>query len=117
VVEQAAGVFGFTPRVHFDGPLDTVAQQGLVDDVVAVVREALTNAAKYAKATEVEVDVTTDGVELVIVVFDNGAGIANTKRRSGIANLRTRAEQRDGSLVITQRPGGGTELHWTVPAT
>ena len=46
VVEQAAGVFGFTPRVQFDGPLDTVVQQSLVDDVQAVVREALTNAAR-----------------------------------------------------------------------
>ena len=55
VVEQAAAVFGFTPRVQFDGPLDTAAQPTLVDDVQAVVREALTNAAKYAHATEVEV--------------------------------------------------------------
>ena len=117
VVEQAAAVFGFTPRVRFDGPLDTVAQQGLVDDVQAVVREALTNAAKYASATEVEVEVTTDGAGLVIAVFDNGAGMANTKRRSGIANLKTRAEQRGGNLVIAQRPDGGTQLRWTVPAS
>ena len=117
VVEQAAAVFGFTPRVRFDGPLDTVAQQGLVDDVQAVVREALSNAAKYAHATEVEVEVTTDGAGLVIAVVDNGAGMANTKRRSGIANLRTRAEQRGGSLVIAQRPEGGTEVRWTVPAS
>ena len=116
VVEQAAAVFGFTPRVQFDGPLDTVVQQGLADDVQAVVREALTNAAKYAQATDIQVDVTTDGARLVIAVSDDGPGMTNTKRRSGIANLRTRAEQRAGSLTITHRPEGGTELRWTVPA-
>ena len=116
VVEQAAAVFGFAPRVHFGGPLDTAVQPDLVDDVHAVVREALTNAAKYAHATEVDVEITTDATNLVITVSDNGAGMANTKRRSGIANLRTRAERRGGTLVIAQRPEGGTELHWTVPA-
>ena len=93
MVEQAAAAFGFTPRVQFDGPLDTAAQPGLVDDVQAVVREALTNAAKYAHATDVEVMITTDVTNLVVTVLDNGAGMANAKRRSGIANLRTRAEQ------------------------
>ena len=115
VVEQAAAVFGFTPRVQFEGPLDTAAQPTLVDDVQAVVREALTNAAKYAHATEVEVIVTTDVTNLVVTVLDNGTGMANTKRRSGIANLKTRAEQRAGSLFIRQRTEGGTELCWTVP--
>ena len=116
VVEQAAAVFGFTPRVQFDGPLDTAAQPALVDDVQAVVREALTNAAKYAHATDVEVMITTDATNLVVTVLDNGAGMANAKRRSGIANLKKRAEQRAGSLVIRQRTEGGTELRWTVPA-
>ena len=91
-------------------------QQELVDDAEAVVREALTNSAKYAHATEVDVEISTDLTNLVITISDNGAGMANTRRRSGIANLRTRAEQRAGSLVITKRPSGGTELRWSVPA-
>ncbi|HEY6687857.1 MAG TPA: ATP-binding protein, partial [Propionibacteriaceae bacterium] len=117
VVEQASAVFGFTPRVRFDGPLDTVVQQGLVDDVQAVVREALTNAAKYARATDIQIDVTAEGARLVIAVFDNGAGMATTKRRSGIANLRKRAMQRGGSLAVAHRPEGGTQLRWSVPAS
>jgi signal transduction histidine kinase len=117
VVEQASAVFGFTPRVRFEGPLDTVVQPGLVTDVEAVVREALTNAAKYAHATEVDVEITTDVTNLVITVVDNGVGIGNAKRRSGIANLRKRAEGRGGSLLITQRPEGGTELRWAVRAS
>ena len=116
VVEQAAEVFGFAPRVKFNGPLDTAVQQELVDDAEAVVREALTNSAKYAHATEVDVEVSTDLTNLVITISDNGAGMANARRRSGIANLRTRAERRAGSLVITKRPSGGTELRWSVPA-
>ena len=116
VVEQAAAVFGFTPRVQFNGPLDTVAQSDLVDDVQAVAREALTNAGKYAHATEIVVEVTANNSHLVIAVIDNGTGMANTKRRSGIANLKTRAEYRACSLTFTNRREGGTELRWTVPA-
>jgi signal transduction histidine kinase len=114
VVEQASAVFGFTPRVRFEGPLETVVQPDMVTDVQAVVREALTNAAKYAHATEVDVEITTDVTNLTITVVDNGVGIGNAKRRSGIANLRARAERRGGSLLMAQRPAGGTELRWAV---
>ena len=116
VVEEAVPALGFTPRVRFDGPLDTVVQPDLVADVRAVVREALTNTAKYAHASAVDVEITTDVANLAVSVADNGTGMANTERRSGIANLETRAERRGGSLIITQRTDGGTELRWNVPA-
>ena len=115
VVDEAAAALGFTPRLRFTGPVDTVAQPDLVDDVDAVVREALSNVAKHAHATAVDVEITTDVTDVVITVADNGTGMTNSHRRSGIANLKTRAERRRGSLMITQPSGGGTELCWSVP--
>jgi signal transduction histidine kinase len=117
VVEEAVPALGVTPRVRFDGPLDTVVQPNLVDDVRAVVREALTNAAKHAHASTVDVEITTDVATLMITVADDGTGMADTDRRSGLANLETRAERRGGNLMITERPGGGTEFRWTVPVS
>ena len=68
VVEEAVPALGFTPRVGFNGPLDTVVQPDLVADVRAVVREALTNTAKYAHASAVEVEITTDVANRAVTV-------------------------------------------------
>jgi signal transduction histidine kinase len=49
-------------------------------------------------------------------VTDNGRGIRPTGRRSGIANMRARAERLNGVMDIGRAPTGGTYLMWTVPA-
>ena len=61
VVTETAPVLGFEPEVGFEGPVDTVAGDGLVDDVVAVVREALTNVVRHARASRVVLHVGTVG--------------------------------------------------------
>jgi signal transduction histidine kinase len=53
--------------------------------------------------------------ELILVVRDNGTGIKDTGRRSGLANLAERAEKLDGSMHVRAAPDGGTELEWRVP--
>lgn len=59
----------------------------------------------------------TAGDELVLVVTDNGVGIAPGGRRSGLRNLEQRAAELGGSLAIGPAEGGGTELTWRVPLT
>ena len=55
------------------------------------------------------------GPELVLLVRDNGVGIKETGRRSGLANMQRRAAQVGGDCSITAAPEGGTRVCWTAP--
>jgi PAS domain S-box-containing protein len=114
VTSMAAQGLGFQPRLQFDGPVDTKIPEEFVADVLAVVREGLSNAARHAKASRVEVRVDVHD-DLTITVSDNGVGISDTSRSSGLANLRARAEARGGSMVVGKGEQRGTRLHWRVP--
>jgi signal transduction histidine kinase len=80
------------------------------------VREALTNVAKHARATAVQLSVHATTAQLTVTISDNGRGIGNPERSSGLENLRCRADERHGSMTVAERPDpGGTTLVWTVP--
>jgi signal transduction histidine kinase len=64
--------------------------------------------------TRVEVTVQA-GSDLRLVVRDNGTGIKDASRRSGLANLAHRAEQHGGTLTVGSGESGGTELQWRAP--
>ncbi len=121
VVAEQAGPLGFDPVVRFDGPVDTAVQEKLAEDVVNVVREALSNVARHAGATRVEVEVVVDDGELRLSVTDDGVGLGSAPASAsgrGLHNLRNRAERHGGSLVVAGTPAGrGTVLRWCVPVT
>lgn len=91
------------------------------DDVVAVVREGLANAARHAHASSVSVRVSVRGTGPTGVVHveveDDGLGLPAVRdRRSGTGNLAARARQHGGTFSIGAAPGGsGTLLNWEVP--
>ena len=87
----------------------------VVDDLLAVLREALTNVAKHAGASRVEVDLQAADGRLTLQVTDDGRGIDDTGRRSGLANLRGRAENRGGEFTFASTQPHGTRLSWSVP--
>ena len=101
--------------VSFSGPVDLVVAGGVADDVTAVARELLTNTVKHAAADRVRLTVAADEDVVRVVVEDDGAGIPDSGRRSGLANLRERAERRGGRLLIDSAPGR-TSVQWSVPA-
>ncbi|MDF2144197.1 GAF domain-containing sensor histidine kinase [Knoellia sp. p5-6-4] len=116
VLEHAEDALGFAPSLRTDGPLSAVPDE-VGADLIAVLRESLTNAAKHADATAVQVEVRV-GSALEASVTDNGTGMpASLSRRSGLSNLQARAEAHGGSLTISPGPGGGTEVVWWVPLT
>jgi signal transduction histidine kinase len=80
-----------------------------------VVAEALTNAAKHAQASMVEVCADTEGQDLHLSIRADGIGGANAARGSGITGLRDRVEALGGTLSISSHPGTGTELRATIP--
>lgn len=115
VVEQISPLLGFRPQTHLSGPLDTLVDDVMVADLEAVVRESLTNVVKHARARSAAVTVEVNSSRLVVTVRDDGVGLRAAERRSGLANIRRRAEDRGGRLVLDDDPEGGLRLQWTIP--
>jgi signal transduction histidine kinase len=113
VISEATPSLRREPQVRFVGAVDTVGDEELVDDVAAVVRESLSNVARHAHAEQVVVEVSLKDSVLEVLVEDDGVGIGTSSRRSGLANLRKRAEQRSGSFDVGRGSGDvGTRVVW-----
>ncbi|GAA2115418.1 two-component system sensor histidine kinase [Kitasatospora saccharophila] len=115
VVEEAQATLGFAPRLSMEGLLDTDVPPAVADHLVAVLGEALSNAARHAKAGRVEVTLQATGGRVALTVQDDGVGIPAQGRRSGLRNIEERAHALGGALTVTAPPAGGTVLNWTAP--
>ena len=80
-----------------------------------LIAEALTNVAKYARASAVRVRVTATGERVVVEVTDDGVGGADAAAGSGIRGLADRVEALGGTLEVASPPGGGTSLRAEMP--
>jgi two-component system, NarL family, sensor histidine kinase DevS len=117
-VDRAAESLGFTPTLRMTGLLDTLVPQDLVDHLLAVRREALSNATRHAHAGSVEVDAEVTDAWLSLRVTDNGRGIGpGVTRRSGLENLRSRADLLGGTFAVSEDRPSGTIVQWKVPLT
>ncbi len=113
LVEDYADALGHSPRLSVEGRVASIDGE-LLGDVLAVLREALSNATRHSGATAVEVRVVVSG-HVTVEVTDNGSGVPRGTRRSGLANLAARAENRGGTLELTPARPSGTVLTWRVP--
>ena len=80
-----------------------------------VVAEALTNAAKYANASEVRVEISRDNGSTYIEVTDDGVGGAAERGGSGLRGLCDRVEALGGRLALASPAGVGTTLLAEIP--
>ena len=80
-----------------------------------VVAEALTNAAKHARASAVTVSAHHDDGHLSLCVADDGIGGANVGAGSGLIGLQDRVEALGGTVALTSAAGTGTSLQITIP--
>ncbi|MFJ3670178.1 PAS domain S-box protein [Streptomyces sp. NPDC090106] len=111
----AHGRLGFAPAVEFHGPVDASLPDATAAQLLAVLREALSNAARHARATAVHVRVQS-GADLLLDVTDDGRGPGpSAPGRGGLAELRRRTDRLGGTLDLTARPEGGTRLCWRIP--
>jgi signal transduction histidine kinase len=109
-------LLGFEPVVRFAGPIDTAVTDPLSDDIVAVVRESLSNVAKHAIASSVEVLVRAGGDGVIVSVTDDGVGsAAEGPPGRGLVNLAQRATQHGGSFATRNNDNSGTSAVWAVP--
>lgn len=104
---------GLHTTVQFVGPL-SVVEPALADHAEAVVSEAVSNAVRHSGATTLTVRIKVED-DLTIEVTDNGRGMPDVVTRSGLTNLRRRAEESGGTFSVTSAPTGGTVLHWSAP--
>jgi signal transduction histidine kinase len=107
---------GVPPQMTFAGPVDLVVAGDLAEDILAVVREALSNIARHAHAETAIVDLTVTDEEITVTIDDDGVGIpASGGRASGTANLASRAQARGGGFTFESSPIGGARALWHVP--
>ena len=115
VVREAAQSLGFDPRVRLEGPIDASVPDNVAEHVLSVLREALSNVAKHAGASRVDVLVDV-GDEAVLRVTDDGAGPGEEHVGGfGLQNMRGRAEALGGRFSVLPHVTGGTVVEWRVP--
>jgi signal transduction histidine kinase len=112
-VTDACADSAIRTTVRLSGAFDRVPA-GLAEHAEAVVREAVSNVLRHARAAELAVTVSVDG-DLVVEVSDTGIGMPASVARSGLRNLGQRAAEAGGSLRLDRPAAGGTRLLWTVP--
>jgi signal transduction histidine kinase len=123
-INMAAVPLGFKPSHRFLGPVDALVGELTGKNLIAALREALSNAFRHAEASfiDVVVDATAtlpDGRDAVrLSVADDGVGIPEGGRRSGLRNLARRAESLGGASWFGPgigEDGGGTTVVWEAP--
>ncbi|WUJ97962.1 GAF domain-containing protein [Streptomyces platensis] len=113
-VRTAARTLGFTPSLRIDGPADTNVPDDLAGHLLAVTAEALSNAARHARARRLDVALTVAD-EVTLTVVDDGVGVGAARHTGGLANMRARAELHGGRLTVESPESGGTRIVWRVP--
>ena len=115
LVRDYVPVLGFSPTVRTTGPIDTAVPGPMHDQVLAVLREAISNVARHALAEKTDVEVFVSAHELVLRVADDGIGMPSDPHESGLRNARRRAVDLGGVLDVLPGSGRGTTLMWRVP--
>ncbi|MEU6864443.1 GAF domain-containing protein [Streptomyces sp. NPDC046876] len=116
-LDDASAGLGFAPALRMEGLIDTDVPPAVADEALAVIGEALSNVARHACATHAEVFIAAGGGTLRLEVTDDGVGMPEGGRRSGLRNLAERAEKLGGRMTVAPRDRGehGTRLEWRVP--
>jgi signal transduction histidine kinase len=115
LIEASGGPLGFRPTLDLSGPVDSAASADVRAEVLAVLREALSNVVRHASASAVSVVVRAGGGRLTVTVSDNGIGVAEETARSGLVNMRDRATRHGGSFDVRRAQPTGTIIEWSVP--
>ncbi|MDG4766851.1 GAF domain-containing sensor histidine kinase [Solwaraspora sp. WMMD406] len=116
-VDLAAEGLGFRPTLELTGPVDSAVPDALRPELLAVLREALSNVVRHADASQVGVAVQALSGQLSLTVTDDGVGVDPAAARGGLVNMRERAERFGGEFSVVAGRPRGTVLSWRVPLT
>ena len=115
LVREYVPVLGFAPAVVTSGPIDSAVPDGVREQLLPVLREAVSNVARHALANQAHVEVHVTGQELWLTVIDHGVGLSEDRHESGLENVRRRAEELGGVMELHRTEPSGTTLVWRVP--
>jgi signal transduction histidine kinase len=108
---------GIPATVQVEGDFDHLDDQ-VRTCIYRVVQEALTNCARHAQASQVEISVTNQPENVQVVIRDNGTGFdVRTKTRTGMGliGMKQRVESLGGELTISSSNGKGTAMSLSIP--
>ena len=114
-VDEAAELLGFRPTLQVTGLIDRGVPDALRPEILAVLREALSNVVRHAHAHGVDVTVNVAADLFVLQVRDDGIGIGAGGAGNGLGNMRSRAEDRAGEFSLASVEPHGALLTWSVP--
>ena len=117
IIDVVAAISGSMKRpatIRFSGAVDHLVVGDLVPDIVGVARELLSNAVRHAHADRISIELAADDGWATISVEDDGVGVGDTPRRSGLDNLDHKARHRGGSFTL-ESGDPGTIAVWRVP--
>ena len=118
LVSEMTPTLRVEPRTFFDGAVDALTDQHIADELLTVVREALSNVARHAEASEVEVHlIARDGTPHAPRRGQRRRPTRCARRGKGLAQHAGRAEHLGGTFTLTPRSPTGSRLEWSVPLT
>ena len=114
VAEELASRSGSALRLELDAHAD--ADEQTRETLLRILREAMTNALRHARAGSISVRLEAAGA-LRLAVADDGTGfdVGAVSGGFGLVSMRERAEALGGSVVLRSRPGAGTTVEVVVP--
>lgn len=115
IVADAERLLGFRPVVDTRGPVESAVSGFVAEQLVAVLKEILSNVVRHSHAGEVviELDVTDD---ITLTVTDDGLGLDPREPvGNGLRNMRHRAQNLGGSCEYSTPSHGGLTVRWSVP--
>lgn len=115
LAQEYVPVLGFTPFVRLRGPIDTVVPPHCAEQLIATLRELLSNVARHAEADACVIEVEAFPERLLMRISDNGRGIPLEASESGLHNVRSRAFDLGGSVRIGPEEPHGTLIEWEIP--
>ena len=115
LVDEYTGPLGFRPELIISGPIDTMVPASVRPQIVAAVRESLSNVVRHARAGTATVEIIVTGTEVTARISDDGIGISSSDRRSGLRNLEERAAALGGAVRLESNQPHGTVLELRAP--
>ncbi len=114
VIERSEHL-GFEPEIRLTGDVDELPDY-VATQLIATLREGLSNIARHAGATAARVEITTTSAEVHLGIADDGIGIPpHPKRQGGLSNMMWRAAELGGTCTVERNEPSGTRLSWRVP--
>jgi len=92
---------------------------GIIDDVLQIVRESVSNALRHSGAASITVSLSVDGRSFVLTIEDDGDGfdVDSAPWGLGLTNMRTRTMRAGGDLTVESSHGRGTSVKAQIPLT